>query len=88
MSQCFEDEIILRRCKMHPQLPKFFMEVMKGYYNMSMLIFCLASVICRYNMQLFSKCDKLSLVKISARHTKLLLVQAPKTSLSARGFAM
>ena len=63
MGQCFEDEFVLCRCKMHPQLPENFMKVLKDYYNMAMPIIYLAGVTCKYSMQFCSKRDKLRSVK-------------------------
>ena len=71
MGQCFEDEFRLWRCKMHSQLPKFFMEVLKNYYNMVMPITYLPGVTCKYGMQFCSERDKLSSVK-APPHAKLL----------------
>ena len=61
MGQWFEREFALWKCKMHPQLPKFFIEVLKDYYNIPMPIIYLAAVTCKYSMQFCSKRDKLRL---------------------------
>ena len=57
---------------MQPQLLKIFMEVLKGYYNfklnMVIHIIYVANVTCKYKLQFYCECDKLSSVKSLPDH--------------------
>ena len=57
---------------MQPQLLKIFMEVLKDYYNfklnMVIHIIYISNVICKYELQFYCECDKLSSVKSFPDH--------------------